>query len=77
MYNVHEAKTHFSKLLAKVSAGDHVVISKAGKPVAKLVPFDYVEFSGRLGFLENETVIPDDFDSLGSTEIETMFGFAQ
>ena len=37
--NVHEAKTNFSKLLAEVQAGREVVITKAGRPVAKLVPF--------------------------------------
>jgi prevent-host-death family protein len=37
--NVHEAKTHFSKLLERVQAGEEVVIAKAGEPVARLVPF--------------------------------------
>lgn len=36
--NVHDAKTHLSKLLARVAAGEEVVIGKSGKPVAKLVP---------------------------------------
>ena len=36
--NIHEAKTHFSKLIARVLAGEEIVISKAGKPVARLVP---------------------------------------
>ena len=38
--NVHEAKTHFSRLLAEVEAGGEVVISRAGKPVARLVPLE-------------------------------------
>jgi prevent-host-death family protein len=37
-FNVHEAKTHFSKILAKVQAGEEVIISKAGEPIARLVP---------------------------------------
>jgi len=37
--NVHEAKTHLSQLLARVAAGEEIVISKAGRPVARLVPF--------------------------------------
>jgi prevent-host-death family protein len=37
--NVHEAKTHLSKLLERVQAGEEVVIAKAGRPVARLVPF--------------------------------------
>ncbi len=36
--NVHEAKTHLSKLLARVNAGEEIIIAKAGKPYAKLVP---------------------------------------
>jgi prevent-host-death family protein len=36
--NVHEAKTHFSKLIARVQAGEEIVVSRAGKPVARLVP---------------------------------------
>jgi len=38
--NVHEAKTHFSKLLAQVSAGEEIIIAKAGKPVARLAPIE-------------------------------------
>lgn len=37
--NIHEAKTHFSKLLSRVHAGEEIVIAKAGKPYAKIVPF--------------------------------------
>ncbi len=36
--NIHEAKTHFSKLLARVSAGEEIIIARAGKPVARLSP---------------------------------------
>lgn len=38
--NIHEAKTHFSKLVARASAGEEIVIARAGKPLAKLVPLD-------------------------------------
>ena len=38
--NIHEAKTHFSKLIDRVRAGEEIVIAKAGKPVAKLMPID-------------------------------------
>jgi len=41
--NVHEAKTHFSKLLARVQAGEEIIIGKAGKPYAKLVPLSPVK----------------------------------
>ncbi|HWF01323.1 MAG TPA: type II toxin-antitoxin system Phd/YefM family antitoxin [Caulobacteraceae bacterium] len=60
--NVHAAKTHFSRLLEAVAAGEEVVIAKAGKPVAKLVG---LAPSGkrRLGGLAGKAVIPADFDA--------------
>lgn len=42
-YNVHEAKTHFSRILAKVLAGEEVVIAKAGQPIARIVPIRSAE----------------------------------
>ena len=52
--NVHEAKTHFSKLLEKVATGEEVVISKAGKPVAKLVPYQPAAVPRKGGFLAGQ-----------------------
>jgi prevent-host-death family protein len=63
MVNVHEAKTHFSALLKKVEAGEEVVIAKAGRPVARLVPAE--EATERpLGFARDmgHFWIADDFD---------------
>lgn len=60
--NIHEAKTHFSKLLQRVAAGEEVVISRAGRPVAKLVPIE----SGvrrRFGLDRGVFEVPDDFDT--------------
>jgi prevent-host-death family protein len=73
--NVHEAKTRLSELLAKVAAGKPVVIAKAGKPVARLVPFDAPPPmpKKRLGFLQGEFSVPDDFDAMFKDEIEAMF----
>ncbi|HNQ88759.1 MAG TPA: type II toxin-antitoxin system prevent-host-death family antitoxin [Verrucomicrobiota bacterium] len=48
MVNVHEAKTHFSKLLARVERGERIIVARAGKPVARLVPADVTP---RLGLL--------------------------
>lgn len=61
-FNVHEAKTHFSKLLAKVEAGEEVVIARAGKPVAKLVPVADKKIPRRLGTAKGQIVVPDDFN---------------
>ena len=74
--NIHEAKTHLSRLVEKASRGESFVIAKAGKPMAKVVPLDAPapEQRRRLGFLLGEAQVPDDFDRLGQAEIEALFG---
>ena len=64
MENIHEAKTHFSRLVERVMRGEEVVIGKAGKPVARLVP--YREDPGPLvpGGWKGQVRIADDFDEL-------------
>lgn len=60
--NVHEAKTHLSRLLEKVERGEEVVIARAGKPVAKLVPL--VQSSPpEPGYLKGKVQMSDDFDA--------------
>lgn len=61
--NVHEAKTHFSKLLARAAAGEEIVIGRAGRPVARLIP--YVERRERRvpGALRGCIELADDFDA--------------
>ena len=61
--NVHEAKTHLSRLLARVAAGEEIVIARAGKPVARLVPFRKPKGKRPLGIDMGLYVIPDDFDA--------------
>jgi prevent-host-death family protein len=62
MVNVHEAKTHLSRLLARVAAGDEVIIAKSGKPIARLLPF--VQSGKRvLGMDAGRVWIADDFDA--------------
>jgi len=55
--------------------GDAFVIAKAGKPLVKVVPLEDKDSvpQGRLGFMEGEISVPDDFDRMGSREIEGMF----
>ncbi len=61
--NVHEAKTHFSRILDRVSAGEEIIIAKAGKPVARLVPLE-PEKRGRVpGTYAGRIRIADDFDA--------------
>jgi len=71
--NVHEAKTHLSKLLERVALGEEVVIAKAGKPVAKLVPLSAKPKRRILGSAKGEFVVPDDFNDPLPKEIEDLF----
>lgn len=70
--NVHEAKTHLSKLLERVALGEEVVIAKAGTPVAKLVPFDLQAQTRVFGSAKGEFTVPDGLDQ-PDPEIERMF----
>jgi prevent-host-death family protein len=71
--NIHEAKTHLSKLLGRVALGEEVIIAKAGKPVAKLVAIDTEPKTRVLGSAKGEFVVPDDFNDPLPKEIEDLF----
>lgn len=73
--NIHEAKTHLSRLMEKVAKGESFIIAKAGKPIGKLVPLDEAETpkKRRIGFMKGEIVVPEDFDTMMADEIEEMF----
>ncbi len=71
--NVHEAKTHLSKLLERVALGEEVIIAKAGKPVAKLVPLDEQPKPRVFGSAKGDFTVPDDFDDPLPKEIEDLF----
>jgi len=61
--NVHQAKTNFSKLLQRVAAGEEIVISRAGVPVAKLVAISQKHTKRKLGLYTGEIWMADDFDA--------------
>jgi prevent-host-death family protein len=61
--NVHEAKTHFSKLLRRVARGDEIVIARAGKPVARLLPIARGRPAPILGADRGKFTVPEDFDA--------------
>ncbi len=71
--NMHEAKTHLSRLVEKAANGEPFIIAKAGKPMVKVVPIEESMFKRRTGFMAGEFVVPDDFDTMFSKEIEEMF----
>ena len=73
--NIHEAKTHLSRLVERAAKGEPFVIAKAGKPLVKITALE-TPAPGRvrrLGFMAGEIAVPDDFDRMGSTEIEELF----
>jgi prevent-host-death family protein len=69
--NIHEAKTHLSQLLEQVAAGEEIVISKAGKPIADLVP--HRTASVRFGGLRGELAYVDDDFANVDPDIQHMF----
>ena len=71
--NMHDAKTHFSRLVDRAVAGETVVIAKAGRPVAKLTRLEASPGPARLGFLSGAAKVPDDFDDLGAATIDELF----
>ena len=72
--NIHEAKTHLSRLIEKAVKGQPFIIAKAGKPLVKVEAIRPEEkTASRIGFMKGEGKVPDDFDEMGREEIEAMF----
>ena len=61
--NIHQAKTSLSKLVESAEAGEEIVIARAGKPAAKLVPLTKGRARRKLGWLDGKFKIPDDFNA--------------
>ena len=77
--NIHEAKTHLSRLVDEAANGEPFLIAKAGKPVVKVTALDTPTGAEirRLGFLAGQIAVPEDFDQMGSAEIAELFGGAE
>lgn len=73
--NIHDAKTHLSRLVDQAAQGEAFIIAKSGKPMVKVVPLVSGETAAnkRLGFLAGEIDVPDDFDRMGGEEIGRLF----
>ena len=72
--NIHEAKTHLSRLLAKVARGDEVIIARGGKPIARLVPIQKAKRMDHLLDLDKGRLwIVEDFDAPLPEEILAAF----
>ncbi len=76
--NIHQAKTHLSRLVDQAAKGESFVIAKAGKPVAKVTSLDAPEGAQvrRIGFMAGQISVPDDFDRMGAAQIERLFGLS-
>lgn len=72
--NIHEAKTHLSRLVERVQAGEEIVIAKAGRPAARLVPIEGARAPVKIGGLKQPLPVPDDFNTMFEKEIEALFG---
>ena len=74
--NIHDAKTHLSRLVEQAVQGESFVIAKAGKPLVKVSALGSPDTNQmqRLGFLNGQIKVPDDFDHMGAVEIEALFG---
>ena len=72
-YNVHAAKTHLSRLIEEAAAGEEVVIARAGRPVARLLPFEARAEPRRPDLLKGKIWIADDFDDPLPEEIMAAF----
>jgi prevent-host-death family protein len=73
--NIHEAKTHLSRLVAEAARGEPFVIARAGKPLVKVTALDAPAAgqARRLGFMTGQIAVPDDFDRMGGPEIRHLF----
>ena len=75
--NMHEAKTHLSRLVDEAAAGQAFVICKAGKPMVRVTPLtqssDAAPVPSRLGMLRGQISVPDDFDRMSQEAIADLF----
>ena len=71
--NIHEAKTYFSRFIEKAAAGEEIIIAKAGKPIAKLVPLHSLSSPRSLGIFKGQLNVPEDFDAALPEDVVMQF----
>ncbi len=73
--NIHEAKTHLSRLVDQAAKGESFIIAKAGRPLVKVTPITEAQAkpTSRLGFLMGQIHVPDDFDTMHQEEVVRLF----
>ena len=72
--NIHEAKTHLSQLLERVEGGEEIIIARAGKPIARLVPFTDDLSPRTLGVMQGQLQMAADFDAPLPPDVLASFG---
>jgi prevent-host-death family protein len=71
--NIHEAKTHLSRLVEAAAKGEPFIIAKAGKPLVKVSAVEAPAAPRRFDFMQGQFMVPDDFDTMDQEEIEKLF----
>lgn len=75
--NMHEAKTHLSRLVDEAAAGESFLICKAGRPMVRVIPLGADDSAAaprrRIGLLAGQCQVPDDFDRMAAAEIGDLF----
>ncbi len=72
--NIHEAKTHLSRLVERAAKGESVVIARAGRPMVRMTAVDVPRAPRRLGFLIGQIEVPADFNEMSAEAIADAFG---
>ena len=74
-FNMHEAKTHLSRLVEAAANGEPFIIARAGKPIVKVIAVEAPSAGAarRVGFMSGQISVPNNFDRMGSDEIEALF----
>ena len=75
--NIHEAKTHLSRLVAEAAKGEPFIIAKAGRKLVQVTAIREDKQPVRIGFLKGQIKVPRDFDRMGQSEIEVLFGVSR
>ncbi len=73
MVNVHEAKTHLSRLLERVAGGEEIVLAKAGNPIARLIPYVPEVIERKPGSARGDVWVGEDFDDPLPEDIQRAF----
>lgn len=75
--NIHEAKTHLSRLVDRAARGEEVIIAKAGRPLVRVIPLAPAPAKRALGFLAGQGVLGADVKTAFAKEVDAMFGLVE